>query len=151
MTNQFSAQLKQLKQNNVLIVILILLFVSIVIWTGVSIISSTTTSQLPANIIKLAAPLNPSINRQVLDKIATKHIFTKEELKSFAIYRLILDKRTNSERVITIDMDETVFSQPIPNTPTPSPTSSIIPQLKENQEPSPTPSSASEIKESQNE
>jgi len=120
MTNQASSQLKQLKHRNTLIVILVLLFISIFIWTGVSIISSTTTSQLPENIKKLAIPLNPSIDRQILSGIENKQVLSDQELESFPIYKLILDKRTNSERVVTIDMDESIFNQPIVSTPTPT-------------------------------
>ena len=145
MNNKIKDQLQQLKTQNTLVVILVLLFVSILIWTGVSIYSSTTTSQLPANIKKLTLPLNPSIDREILDSISQKVVLSGQQLESFPIYRLILDKRTNIEKVITIDMDETVFTQPAKNTPTPQPN-----LLDENQN-SPTSTPSSQYMESQGE
>ncbi|MBU0979001.1 MAG: hypothetical protein ABIJ03_03155 [Patescibacteria group bacterium] len=127
MTNQISSQLKQLQHRNTLIIILVLLFISIFIWTGVSIISSTTTSQLPDNIKKLATPLNPSIDRQILGEIENKQVLSQKDLESFPIYKLILDRRTNTERVITIDMDESIFDQPVASTPTPIANPTLIP------------------------
>jgi len=135
MTNQISSQLKQLQHRNILIVIFVLLFISIFIWTGLSIISSTTTSQLPVNITKLAAPLNPSIDRQALSEIEHKQVLSEEDLKSFPIYKIILDKRTNTEHVISIGTDETIFTQPAASTPTPTP--NFSPQIEPDISPTP--------------
>ena len=95
--------IKKLQQSKQLLAILILLFVALLFWIIVSLISSQTTEKISAELQKLAKPLTPVIDTKVLERITAKRKYSNEELSSFAIYKVVVSKDGRTERVVPLE------------------------------------------------
>ena len=91
------------RTRNFVLIILSLLFVCVVIWILMTLVSSQNTSQVPDTSKKLAEPLNPVLDTSKLDKLDTKKYYSPEELQSFPINVNKKKKKTRSKRVIQIE------------------------------------------------
>jgi len=108
-------ELSSLRHNRQFLIILLFSLVTIVVWVSISLITSQTKTSISPELQKLAIPLNPSINVQVLEQIEEKRAYDPSQLSSFPIYLLTTDVPTRP----------TIQSVPRP-TPSPSPTVSEI-------------------------
>lgn len=100
MIQQDFAILKQKKQT---LTILILLFICMLGWGIVSLFATQRDSKVDSEMLKLAKPLSPSVDTTALAKLESKRDFTTEELANFAIYKIVIDTKSQKERIISID------------------------------------------------
>lgn len=92
-----------------LLYVMVFTFMTVVIWVGISVATSQKTTQIDPNLKKLALPLNPSLNIQVIGALEEKQTFDQAELASFPIYKIILN-RDGSEQVVTLDVATDAFT-----------------------------------------
>lgn len=126
---RLETDLYRLRFSKQFLIVLVLLLVSLMIWTFISIAASQNKTTLSKELVTLAAPLNPSVDREVFATLQGKRFFSEAELTRFTIYRLLTAPDGRSQTAVPIDMPV------IRATPTPQPT--IIPT------PEPTPIDAS--------
>ncbi|MBP7842844.1 hypothetical protein KA017_02470, partial [Candidatus Woesebacteria bacterium] len=96
--------IKKLQQSKQFLAILILLFVALLFWIIISLISSQTTEKISPELQKLAKPLTPVIDTQVFEKITAKRQYSNEELSSFTIYKVLVSKDGRTERVVPLEV-----------------------------------------------
>jgi hypothetical protein len=68
---------------------LIFALVAVLIWIFVSIFATQGASGISPEMRKLAKPLTPTLNKNLLDKIGQKRHLTKQDLERFPIFALI--------------------------------------------------------------
>jgi hypothetical protein len=105
-------QLGLLKQKKQMYLILIFLFVMVIIWTVISLLSSQEKLQISKELKDMTIPLNPSVDLEIFDKLDQKRKFTESELQGFAIYKIITSDRGRDARVVKIDYEEETVEQP---------------------------------------
>ncbi len=112
-----------LRHNQYFLAILVLLFVSIIVWTSVSIVTSQKETKVSPKLLQLAKPLSPSLKGEVIDELEAKRIFTDEELSQFPIYKILVSQDGRQKKVVTIDTIEEEIEnfQPVRRNPSPSP------------------------------
>jgi hypothetical protein len=98
--SQEFAILKQKKQS---LTIMILLMICVFGWVIVSVFSSQKESKVDPTLTVLAKPLTPVLDTEVFNTLQGKRSFTDEELASFPIYRIVVDPKTQTETIISID------------------------------------------------
>lgn len=96
--------IKKLQQNKQFLAIMILLFVALLFWVTVSLISSQTTEKISPELQKLAKPLTPVIDTQVFERISAKRKYSDDELSGFTIFKVLVSKDGRTERVVPIDV-----------------------------------------------
>ncbi len=106
-----TSQLQKLQKNRQFMAILVLLFVCVLFWTAVTLITSQRTTKVDASLIKLAQPLSPTLNGELLDVVEQKRKYTAEELSQFTIYKIVSDTQQDIDRVVTIDTPSDIFNQ----------------------------------------
>ncbi len=89
MPNQFKQQLNKIRAKRKLFFALIFALVAALIWIFVSIFSTQGASGISPEMHKLAKPLTPTLNKNLLDKIGRKRHFTQQDLQHFPIFALI--------------------------------------------------------------
>ncbi len=96
--------IKKLQQNKQFLTILILLFIALLFWITVSLISSQTTEKISPELQKLAKPLTPVIDTKVFEKISAKRQYSKEELSGFTIFKVLVSKDGRTERIVPLEV-----------------------------------------------
>lgn len=89
MPNQFKQQLNKLRTKKKLFVALIFALAAVLIWIFVSIFATQGASGISPEMRKLAQPLTPTLNKNLLDKIGQKRHLTSQDLERFPIFALI--------------------------------------------------------------
>ncbi len=89
MRKKTSKKFVKLRQETKLLWALILALVAVLIWIAVSILSPKKEQVISPELRKLAEPLNPSLNQEILNSLSTKKHYKDAELESFSIYALI--------------------------------------------------------------
>lgn len=102
--NVIKRDIKKLQQNKQFLAILILLFVALLFWITVSLISSQTTEKISPELQKLAKPLTPVIDTQIFERISAKKQYTTDELSSFTIYKFLVSSDGKNDRVVPLDV-----------------------------------------------
>lgn len=122
--------LDTLKHKQWLLRILIFTLVTAMIWLGFSLFRSQQQTGIPADLQKLAIPLNPTINIGVVDRIEQKRAYTAEELQNFPVYRLIRlpngTEQVRTELPEDLNVEESAVIRPA-ETPTATPEASVAP------------------------
>lgn len=123
----YQQALDSLRRREGLLRVLVFTLVTIVLWIGFTIYHSQQQSTLPVNLRKHTTPLNPNINRQVLQEISQRDAYTTSELENFPIYDRILDEVGGSQLIIIDPGNPTTPSSdttetPATETPSPEPT-----------------------------
>lgn len=95
--NIFEKQLANLRQRQEILAILIFSLVAIMIWVAVDLFSSQQRTAISAELQKLARPLNPIIQTQIIDELEQKRHYGENDLLSFPIYR-VLSAKERDER-----------------------------------------------------
>lgn len=90
--NAIQKELKGLRHKQQLLGILLFSLVTIVVWVGISLILSQQSTRISSALQRLALPLNPSINVEVLSEIEQKRAYDPATLTNFPIYRLLSDE-----------------------------------------------------------
>ncbi|MBU0974855.1 hypothetical protein KKD03_04100 [Patescibacteria group bacterium] len=102
--NQIKKDFQKLKTNRQFLTILILLFVSVLFWIVISLISSQTNDEISKELTALAMPLTPSFDRDELLKIQEKHSYSEQELSSFIIYKILTSRDGKTEKVVPLEV-----------------------------------------------
>lgn len=64
--------LNQLARRQQLLYLMMFTFATILVWVAISLFSSQKKTQISPELQALAKPLNPTLNRSILDRIGTK-------------------------------------------------------------------------------
>lgn len=133
--------INQLKQQQHLLQIGIFTLVTVVVWIGLSLFRSQSKTQVDTTLQKLALPLTPSIDAEVIDRLEQKKLFTEAELSGFPIYKFLDTKSGTEQRVVTIDyVDDSAASLLAAPSSSPSAFPSPSPAASPSATPSPSPS-----------
>lgn len=121
MQKQLKEQLDKLKREKLFLVILSLFFVAVLLWVGLSIFMSQQRVLVEADLISLSQPLVPSLNRELLEELATRKYFTDNQLESFSIYVWKSIDETEELKIIDIvngqivQVDESLENEVVPD------------------------------------
>jgi hypothetical protein len=119
--NSFTKDLIRLKSNRQFLTIMILLFVVVLFWVFVSVATSQRSERISPELTRLATPLIPSVELEVVSRIQQKRSYTNQELSSFTIYKILTDPDGRTERVVPLEVTAEDLV-PIQSTPTPNET-----------------------------
>lgn len=108
MKNQFKIQLENIQRQKKLLIALILFFVVIIFWLIISIFITQRRTLVGSELIRLAQPLVPSLNREVLEKLEDKKHFSDDQLDRFSIYVLVDDRSAQALQIMDIIDDSIV-------------------------------------------
>ncbi len=92
-----------LRRRQGLLYIMLFSLVTIVVWGAFSVFLSQRSNPIDPQLLKLSAPLNPSIDSTVIEKLKAKKQFSNAELKDFPIYTLYRQKGATNNQVLTIE------------------------------------------------
>jgi hypothetical protein len=129
--NAFQRELGNLQHRQQLLYILLFSFATVVVWIGVSLLTSQRRTGIPPETLLLATPLNPTINTPLLEEIKGKRAYTEEELRLFPIYKVVVNRDGGADELVDISqpapveatpLNGTDVETPLTNTPTPSAT-----------------------------
>ncbi len=124
--------IKKLQQNKQFLTIMILLFVSLLFWIIISLISSQTTKKISPELQKLSKPLTPVIDTDVFDVISQKKEYSQDELSAFTIFKVLLSRDGKTERVVPIEV--TIDDLEPESTPEPRTSGSLLQDQFDTQE-----------------
>lgn len=96
--------IKQLQQNKQFLTVLILLFVALLFWITISLITTQTEEKISPELQKLAKPLTPVIDTQVFEKISEKRQYSEDELSEFTIYKILISSDGRTDRVVPLEV-----------------------------------------------
>jgi hypothetical protein len=122
--------LNNLQQKQTLLRILVFTLVTVVIWVALTIFRSQQKTGISPELQKLAEPLNPNIDIQVIERIEQKKAYTESELQSFPILKIIRNKEGEDQIVGgSVPLPETSSSSSLLQltAPAPSPSPSVTP------------------------
>jgi hypothetical protein len=108
MKNKFKIQLENIQRQKKLLIGLILFFVVIIFWLIISIFITQRRTLVSSELMKLAQPLVPSLNREVLDRLEDKAYFSDNQLDRFSIYVLVDDRSAQTMQIMDIIDDSIV-------------------------------------------
>lgn len=102
-TVSLTQEIHKLQKNKQFLAIMVLLFVCVIFWTVVTLVTSQRSTKVEVQLTKLALPLNPTLNEAVIGEIEQKRYYSPDELANFTIYKLVLDQEHPDGRVVSID------------------------------------------------
>ncbi len=102
--SKISKDFQKLKTNRQFLTILVLLFVSVLFWITISLISSQSKEEVSKELTALSKPLTPTFDKEILEKIKAKHSYSKEELSSFVIYKVLTTRNGKTEKVVPLEV-----------------------------------------------
>lgn len=100
----------RLKHKRQVLTMFILLFIALIFWAIITLISSQKSTKIEADLLELAKPLTPVLKTEVLDTLETRRSFDDTELSSFSIFAVKTDPLTRKE-VIFDTTDPTESAQ----------------------------------------
>lgn len=121
-----------LEQKQTILKIAIFSFFTIVVWIGFSVFESQQKTGIDPALLKLAIPLNPVINIDVINQIQQKRSYSDSELSQFTISKIVIDQNGN-QVAATPAPSATASATPAPTpepTQTPEQVASLSAQLK---------------------
>lgn len=92
--------LEGLRRKERLFQIFIFTLVTAFFWIGFSIFLSQRETKVSIDIQKHTTPLNPNINRTVLEELAARKLYSPEELNNFPLYERLVDDKGNSQLIV---------------------------------------------------
>ncbi len=99
---EMKTTLKSLNNQQTFLKLLIFSFVTVMIWIGFSIFSSQQKPQISEELQKMAIPLSPHIDMDVISRIEQKKSYTDAELENFTIFVVTTD-RSGAQIISTKD------------------------------------------------
>jgi hypothetical protein len=139
--DKIQADIASIKRSRMFLVIFVLLFVCVILWTLVTLFNSQKESAISPELEQSAVPLTPTINESVLEQLEQEREFTDEELAEFPIYRFVKAGDTGGEVLLPLGEEppETAAraSSPTRATPTPRPSATPAASLQPNTTPAP--------------
>lgn len=101
--NPIQQTLEKMRQKQELLAILIFGLVAVILWIVISLTSSQRRSAISAEMRRLAKPLTPDINRQVLQRLARERICSESQLQDFPIYKVVEDELSGLEQIVEVE------------------------------------------------
>lgn len=101
---KYSAKLLNLKRGQFLLYTALLFFVVVIFWVIISLFSSQNKSEISLELKKLAVPLNPNIDTQVLATIQNKRVYNPSSLSNFPIYMVVRSEDGKTQQVVPIEV-----------------------------------------------
>jgi len=121
--NIFNQTLEKMRHQQQVLAILVFTFVAIIFWVGVSLFTSQQKTGVSNDLLRLAKPLTPTINQEVVQRLREQGVFFDSQLQDFPIYMIMKDKN-HVEQMVEIGTE-------------PEPEVEVeTPQLQEDQTPS---------------
>jgi hypothetical protein len=102
--NSITHDIKKLRQNKQFLSIMVLLFVVLLFWITVSLITSQATEKISPELQKISTPLVPVIDVTIFDKISAKRLYSEDDLSAFTIFKVLSSRDGKSERVVPIEV-----------------------------------------------
>lgn len=96
--------IKKLRQNKQFLAMLILLFVIMLFWIIISLISSQTSEKISPELQKLSKALTPAIDTIVFEDIAQKRQYSESELSAFTIFKVLTSRDGRTQRVVPLEV-----------------------------------------------
>jgi hypothetical protein len=112
-------QLTGIKNRQQFLYILVFSMAAVGVWVGSSIFFSQKKTGIDSALQKLAIPLNPSINVDILNRIQAKKTFSDAELTDFGIYKLVSSRDGKEQRVVTINVPDDILDPKVDASPPP--------------------------------
>jgi hypothetical protein len=135
--------LEALRRREGLFRVFVFTLVTSLFWIGFSIFQAQQNTKVTVDIRKHTEPLNPNINQEVLDELATRRKYTPEELQIFPLYERVVDddgistlQIAGTQPVVT---EETEEEETAPEEPVIAETEEATPSAEETASPSATP------------
>lgn len=116
--------IKKLQKSRQFLTILILLFVVLLFWIIISLITSQTSEKIDPELQLLSKPLTPVIDTTIFDQISQKREYTTEELSAFTIFKVLSSSDGRTERVVPIEV--TIDDLDSSTAPTSQPGTSLL-------------------------
>lgn len=108
--NPFQKTIERLRQQQQLLALLIFGLIAVAIWIVFSLITSQRQLTVSPELQKLAKPLTPNLNREVLKKLQQKRLYSQQGLEKFPIYVIVQDEFSKQERVVELGQEATSSS-----------------------------------------
>jgi len=111
--------IKKLQQSKQFLTIMVLLFVSLLFWVVISLITSQTSDKIDPELQKISKPLTPVIDTKIFDSIEEKKLYSDDDLSSFTIFKVLLSRDGKTEKVVPLEVtidDLEPESKPEPRT-----------------------------------
>lgn len=89
MPSKAAKQLEKIKSEKKLLLTLVFAMVALFLWVVVSLISTRGQQVISPELSKLAEPLVPTLDQNVLEKLENKSYIEPDQLESFPIYALV--------------------------------------------------------------
>jgi hypothetical protein len=119
-SNTFTKELNKLRQNHVLLAILVLLLVCAVAWTTLGLFASQQKTRITPKLLKQSQPLTPTLDVETLSKLDSKRWYSDAELVDFPIYIITTSLDSREEIVTTVQELERLGRQLAIPAPTPA-------------------------------
>lgn len=110
-------EIKKIQTSKQLLTIMILLFVSLLFWVVISLITSQTSEKISPELQTIAKPLTPVIDDTAFDSIERRKEYTQDELSTFTIFKVLLSRDGKTEKVVPLEV--TINDLEPENSPTP--------------------------------
>lgn len=92
--------LEALRRREGLFRVFIFSLVTVMFWIGFSIFFAQQKTKVKVDTLKFTQPLNPNINREILQDAAQRKRYTEAELQNFPIYDRLVGEKGSSQLVI---------------------------------------------------
>lgn len=96
------SSLDSLQQRQIFMRLLIFSLITVMVWVFFSLFRTQQQTQIPPELLKLAEPLNPTIDLDTLNKIEQERGFSASDMQGFSIYRIERDPTSGQERISTV-------------------------------------------------
>ena len=96
--------IRKIKQSKQFLTIFILLFVVLLFWIIISLVSSQTATKIDPELQLFAKPLTPVIDTEIFNGISAKKEYTAEELAGFTIFKVLTSRDGRTERIVPIEV-----------------------------------------------
>ena len=95
----FKQALEKIKHQQQMLAMLVFALVAVIIWIGASLFVSQQKTGVDKDLLKLAKPLTPSINQEVIQRLRQKKVFLDSQMQDFPIY-IIKKDQNQIEQVV---------------------------------------------------
>lgn len=112
--NIFKETLEKIKHQQQILAMLIFALVATIIWIGAGLFTSQQKTNVGQDLLKLAKPLTPSINQEVIQRLRQKKVFLESQLQDFPIYTT-RKNQGQAEQIVEIGTEPEPTPSPSPN------------------------------------
>jgi hypothetical protein len=119
-----ASDIKKLRQNKQFLTIMVLLFVALLFWITISLITSQKTEKISPELKVLSSPLTPVIDESIFDNISAKKEYSEDELSAFTIFKVLTSRDGKTQRVVPIEI--TIDDLEPKDTPKPESSDSLL-------------------------